>query len=125
MIAVFGMQVYQAVRTVVQAMRAAKPIDDALRLTVHRDKLESFASTQPAREAFFEEPVLVGTPQDTFRLSGVTYNMRSDSCATASQVTEVRCRRAKRITMAARSVSLRIALLTSLVVSFFSWLGPW
>ena len=115
----------QAVATVVQAMNAAKPIDAALGLTVHRDKLESFASTQPAREALFEEAVLVGTPQDTFRLLGVTYNMRSDSCASASKVTEVMRRRAKRITMAARSVSLRIALLTSLVVSLFSWLGPW
>ena len=114
-----------AVSEVVQAMRAAQPIDAMLGLGVHGNKLESFATTQPAREALFEAADVVGTPQDTFRLLGVTYHMREDACTGATKLTEVMRRRARRITMAARSVSLRIALLTSLVVALFSWLGPW
>ena len=94
-------------------------------LTTHEDKLECFGTTQDAREALFEEAELVGTPQDTFKLLGVTYHVRADACTCAGRLIEVMRRRAKRITMAARSVSLRIALLLSLVVTLFRWLGPW
>ena len=114
-----------AVASVVQAARTAKALDADLGLTTHEDKLECFGTTQDAREALFEEAELVGTPQDTFKLLGVTYHVRADACTCAGRLTEVMRRRAKRITMAARSVSLRIALLLSLVVTLFRWLGPW
>ena len=114
-----------AVESVVQAARTAKALDADLGLTTHEDKLECFGTTQDAREALFEEAELVGTPQDTFKLLGITYHVRADACTCAGRLTEVVRRRAKRITMAARNVSLRIALLLSLVVTLFRWLGPW
>ena len=69
-----------AVESVVQAARTAKALDADLGLTAQEDKLECFGTTQDAREALFEEAELVGTPQDTFKLLGVTYHVRADAC---------------------------------------------
>ena len=114
-----------AARAVHAAMQAGASADEALGFSLHPDKLESFGTTQTVREELMAVADDVGTPQATFKLLGVPYNVtKAQPVATAGITTKLEGR-CKRIQLCGQSYSIRRALLARLVIPLFRWCAPW
>ena len=107
------------------AMQAGASADEALGFSLHPNKLESFGTTQTVREELMAVADDVGTPQATFKLLGVPYNVTKAHPVATSGITTKLEGRCKRIQLCGQSYSIRRALLARLVIPLFRWCAPW
>lgn len=115
-----------AVDKVVRAMEAATVVDTVLGFQHHPDKLECFASHQRLRDRFSLYVSLVGPVKTEFKLLGIQYFVGSYSrCADVDKLNKKLLDRCHKIRIAAKTLSLRKALVEVLVISLIKWTGPW
>ena len=107
------------------AMQAGASADEALGFGLHPGKLESFGTTQCVREELLAVADDVGTPQVTFKLLGVPYNVTRSQPVATSGITSKLEGRCKRTQLCGQSYSIRRALLARLVIPLFRWCAPW
>ena len=115
----------QASQVVVTAARAGTTFDDFFGLRLHPEKLGSFASTAPEREALQAEALVVGAVKTQFVLLGVPYAFGTTCLPDTAALTSTVKRRCDRVALAATSLPRRRALVQELVLSLFAWAGPW
>ena len=106
------------------AMQAGASADEALGFGLHPGKLESFGTTQCVREELLAVADDVGTPQVTFKLLGVPYNVTRSQPVATSGITSKLEGCCKRIQLCGQSYSIRRALLARLVIPLFRSVDP-
>ena len=108
------------------ALQIAQHTDTILGLQVHTDKLASWATRPRDRRLLRTEPVLFGAELSKFKFLGVWYSVKyRQGFFEPTRITALVRQRTRRIARAARSLHVRRFLVSSLVVSLFSWIGPW
>ena len=112
--------------TLVEAARAGVDIDNALGIEHHPDKLACFAQSPTLRRALAPFHSLLGPATHRPVLLGVTYVFSGHRrSAPAERLTAIITHRCRKIARAARALSMRRRLCSSLVLSLFRWSGPW
>ena len=98
-------------------MSAGGEVDRLFGLTLHPDKLQSFANNPTEQDQLAESGVLLGPPTYFFKLLGLTYNLLlPGSCVPPDTLTAVLWERCRKIRLAGRGLALRRALLHLLVI---------